>query len=90
MITKKYKITNELGLSARPATKLVNEIQEFSCEIKVTVNHTTANLKSIMGVIAIGAFKGEVLEVTCSGSDEEEAMRRISLMIVDLSLGKEI
>lgn len=90
MIEKRFKITNEYGLHARPATQLVQLVNEFTSNIKLTVAKTTVDFKSIMGVMSLGAYKGEIMDVVISGDDEEKAMNELSFMISDIKLGKEI
>ena len=90
MIEKKFKITSEQGLHARPATLLVQLANEFNCKIELTLGKTTIDFKSIMGVISIGAYKGEVINIACSGDDEKEAMEKIEFQILDLKLAKEL
>ena len=50
---KIFKITDETGLHARPATVLVNTASKFNSEISLTYRDKKVNLKSI------GNFKAE-------------------------------
>lgn len=90
MIKKSYKITSEKGLHARTATELVKQASYFICDIYLTVGKITVDFKSIMGVMSIGAYTGEILNLEFNGSDESEAEYAISLLISSLKLGKEI
>lgn len=69
-----YVITNELGLHARPAGQLVRMTAGFACDVKLTVNEKTVDAKGIMGVMSLGAKKGQEMTITCEGVDETEAV----------------
>ena len=89
MIQKKFKIDNEEGVHARPATSLVKACMQFDCQISLTALHRTVDFKSVMGVLSLGIFNGTEIEVVCSGIDEKEAMDEISKLICGLNLGQE-
>ena len=55
---KIFKITDETGLHARPATVLVNTASKFNSEISLTYRDKKVNLKSIMGVMSLGIQQG--------------------------------
>ena len=48
MITTDIKITNRLGLHARPAAKVVETASGFACDIFITKDQIETNAKSIM------------------------------------------
>ena len=84
---QQFIITDEVGLHARPATLLVNEISKFASDATISVEGKSANLKSIMGVMALGVKKDHVVDVETTGSDEAEAMDAIENAIVDNNIG---
>ena len=90
MLERKFKITSSQGLHARPATHLVRLANDFDCDIKITLDKTTVDFKSIMGVMSLGAYQGEIIKITCYGRDEVEAMDALSYEFFELALGKEI
>ena len=90
MLEKKFKITSSQRLHARPATQLVRMANDYDCEIRLKLDKTTVDFKSIMGVMSLGAYQGEVITLTCSGSDEKAAMDAISFEIFDMALAKEL
>lgn len=90
MIKKYYKITNVIGIHARPATVLVNEAMKFDCDIKLSAMKKTVDFKSIMGVMSLGVYNGATIEISCDGSDEAEAIKALGNKIFELKLGKEI
>ncbi len=90
MVNRKFRITNDSGVHARPATSLVNTCMQFDCQITLKAYKKSVDFKSIMGVMSLGIYSGTTIEVICNGIDEEKAMTAITRKIDELSLGKEI
>ncbi len=90
MLSKKFKITSEAGLHARPATALVNVCMQFDSTISLEALKRSVDFKSIMGVMALGIYSGTMITVVVDGYDEEEAMKTITDKILELNLGKEV
>lgn len=85
---QKFLITSEYGIHARPATRLVNLAMSFNSEINLTAMGKTVNLKSIMGLMSLGIYRGEEIIVSVSGSDSEKAIESIADFIITENLGK--
>ena len=83
-----FLITSEYGIHARPATRLVNLAMSFHSEIDLSVNDKTVNLKSIMGLMSLGIYKGELIKVNVTGSDAEKAISSIADFILTENLGR--
>lgn len=77
----KLLISNELGLHARAAAKLVKLANSFSCEININKNGNIANAKSIMGLLTLAAGKGSEIEIETSGDDADTAIEAITQLI---------
>ena len=69
MYIEKVVLELETGLHARPALKLVNTASKFSSEIKLIIDGEEFNAKSIMGLLSIGATKGDVFIIKAEGED---------------------
>lgn len=82
---KEFYITNEQGIHARPATLLVGRANQYKCDINITFQGKSVDLKSIMGVLSLGISKGSTVSIETDGSDEEEAMSGLSKMINELN-----
>lgn len=80
MTTKQFTITSDVGLHARPATILVQEAGKYNSEIELVYNDKKVNVKSIMGVMALGLTKGESFEIQIDGGDATEAMAGIEAL----------
>lgn len=90
MISRKFKITSESGVHARPATALVNLCMQYDSDITIETLKKEVDFKSIMGVMSLGIYSGMSITIKAEGSDEEEAIAAISNKILELNLGKEI
>ena len=90
MITKKFLIIAESGMHSRPATILVTEADKYSSKITLSVHNNDIDFKSIIGVLSLGIYMGEEISLIFDGADEQEACQRISTLILELKLGKEV
>lgn len=77
MIQENIIIPNKLGLHTRAAAKLVGIASKFNSNIELIKKDQTADCKSIMAIILLGATKGMTLELSISGNDEEDARKAI-------------
>ena len=75
-------VNHEVGLHARPASMFVQTAAKFSSDIEVTHGETTANAKSILSVLTLGAHKGANILVKAEGEDAEEALKAIEELVV--------
>ena len=73
MKRKSFKITNENGIHARPATTLVNEAMKYKSDISLQALRKTVDFKSIMGVMSLGIYTGVTIDVVANGVDEHES-----------------
>lgn len=76
---KKLNVTvkSKSGLHARPAATLVNLTQQFESNITIEKDGRSANAKSIIGILSIGAAKGDMVSVLIDGEDETEAFNEL-------------
>lgn len=75
MVEKIYKVIDESGIHARPATLLVQEANKFQSKIELEYNGKTVNVKSIMGVMALGLTKNAEFKMIFDGNDENDALQ---------------
>lgn len=69
------KITDPVGLHARPASVIVTTASKFKLsEITISENGKSGNLKSIMNVMALGIKQGAEITVEAIGPDADEAI----------------
>ncbi len=74
MVKVKYRIKNEEGLHARPASDFCKKANEFKSRISVSKDGELFEAKSILMVLCIGAVKGDEIEIIADGEDEQEAI----------------
>lgn len=74
MIEKQVTVSNRLGLHARAAAMLVQQVQNFDCHIALVNRGKEVNAKSIMGVMMLAAGRGTELTVRADGHDEARAV----------------
>ena len=82
MITKQFKVLNELGFHARVASRIVREVRKFESMVVVKKEGRDFNLKNITGVITVNAKNSDVLTIEIEGSDEEAAAAALEGLFV--------
>lgn len=88
MLEKTFTIIDKTGIHARPATVLVQTASKFDAEINLEYKEKSVNLKSIMGVMALGIPKDAEIKIITSGPDEAEALEAITETITKQELAK--
>lgn len=73
-LERKIKITNKLGLHARPAALLVQTANKFTCDVEIRKGRQKVNGKSIMGIMTLAAESGSQIVIRTCGVDEAEAI----------------
>ena len=73
----KVLVVDPVGLHARPATVAVNAASKFKCDVMVSFNERSVNMKSIMGVMSLGIPTQSEITITCEGEDEDAAIAAI-------------
>ena len=81
MISREFRISNRLGLHARPSAQLTQVAGKFTSEVYIAKNGRRVNAKSIMGVMMLAAGPGSTVTVDTEGPDEEQAMEAIGALI---------
>ena len=81
MITKEVKISNAIGLHARPATFFIQKANSYSSSIWVEKDDRKVNAKSLLGVLSLGIAKGMTIVLSAEGQDEELAIEGLTDLI---------
>ena len=76
-------LSNQLGLHARAAAKLVHLAKTFTSDIQLGKDDTLVDAKSIMSILLLAAPVGTTLELRVNGDDEAEAFAAIRQLIDD-------
>lgn len=74
MAEKQFKVIDEAGIHARPASVLVSTANKFEADIFLGHNGKDVNLKSILGVMSLGIGSGEEFTIRAEGADADDAL----------------
>jgi len=78
---KKLQIQNKLGLHARAAALLVQTVNRFSADVRISKDGQTVNGRSIMGLLTLAAAQGSRIQVEVEGKEAPEALRAIESLL---------
>lgn len=81
MYNTSVQLQNETGLHARPASMFVKEASKYSSEVVIIKGDMEYNAKSIMGVLSMGAKKGDIITITAQGDDDKEAVEALKELV---------
>lgn len=74
MVSKKFTVTDDMGLHARPASLIADISLKYDCSIDIEYRSKICSAKSILNVLALAIPKGENFTIVCNGNDEENAI----------------
>ena len=79
----KVVVSNRYGIHARVAAEIVKEAGRYKSTIYLEKldNGMRANCKSILGLLALGAGRGTVLNLEVEGEDEQQAFDALKRLI---------
>ena len=69
---REYKIVDEAGLHARPASLLVQEATKYPNDIFIEFKERKLTLKSIMAVMSLGVPQNSTIAIEVVGDDAVE------------------
>lgn len=79
-------ITNKLGVHLRSASKFTITAQKFKSKIMIIRDDNpqiTANGKSILSILSLGACRGDKLIINAKGEDADKAISTLSKLVDD-------
>jgi phosphocarrier protein HPr len=76
-------VTHKVGLHARPASVFVQTASKFASDISVSCEDRTANAKSILTVLTLGAHQGAEITIKAEGEDAQEALDTLVKLVED-------
>lgn len=76
-------IVNKRGLHARASAKFVNHVAELPASVIVSVSKDGIEAAggSILGLMMLGAAKGDTIEIACSGDGAEDALTTLAALV---------
>lgn len=81
MVSAKVIVKNPTGLHLRPAGMLWQTASKFDSEIEIVSGNRRIDAKSVLNVMAAGIGCGTEIELICTGSDEEQALKELCTLI---------
>lgn len=81
MIRKDLDLQGQERLQSRPAAMLVQEACKYASRILLEQGAKTVNVKSMMGVLSLGALSEDALVLIIDGPDEEKALEAITPLL---------
>jgi len=84
--SREVQIANARGLHARASAKFVNLATELGCPIHVEKDGNKVTGTSIMGLMMLGAAKGDTIIIHCDG--DENALAKL-VELVEGKFGEE-
>ncbi len=84
-LRKSLVVVNQRGLHARASAKFVNAVAELpeGCNVRVAKGDNEAAGGSILGLMMLGAAKGDTIEIVVAGEDADAVMAQLSAMVED-------
>lgn len=74
-------INHPVGLHARPASIFVQTASRFKSSVVVTCGDRTADAKSIISVLGLGAGQGACIEIIAEGEDAPKALEALRCLV---------
>ena len=84
-LRRQLTVVNQRGLHARASAKFVGAVAELpeGCSVRVVKGANEAAGGSILGLMMLGAAKGDTIELIVSGNHAEAAMADLAAMVED-------
>ncbi|SIN91692.1 phosphocarrier protein [Parasphingorhabdus marina DSM 22363] len=82
---KTVTITNSRGLHARASAKFVTYVSKLpdSLTVRVAKDGTEVTGTSIMGLMMLGAAKGDTVDIIVEGEKADAALEKLAGLVVD-------
>lgn len=82
-ISIKVFVRHPRGLHARPAQLFSERALQYKCNIIVLKDGVTADAKSILHLLSLGAVQDSELTISADGEDAQEALDSLAALVND-------
>lgn len=82
-ISRSVRIDNKRGLHARASAKFVTLASQLPAAVEVAKDGNKVCGTSIMGLMMLGAARGDMIEISAKGDGADEAVARLSALVED-------
>ena len=73
-ITKKFTVTNPLGIHARSAAKIVKVLEPYQAQVTFRKDGLSADGRSVLSILTLDCPEGSSLQVDLIGDDAPQAL----------------
>ena len=80
-LRREVPITNQRGLHARASAKFVNLASSLDATVEVEKDGNKVCGTSIMGLMLLGAAKGDSIVIHVSGINAEDALQKLAALV---------
>lgn len=89
-VRRTVTIVNQRGLHARASAKFVNAVSQLpgGCSVRVAKDGNEAAGGSILGLMMLGAARGDVIEVIVDGDGRDDVLTQLC-ELVDSGFGED-
>jgi len=81
VLSREVAITNKRGLHARASAKFVGMASELDAQIEVEKDGNKVCGTSIMGLMMLGAAKGDMITISATGFGADMAVDRLCALV---------
>ncbi|MBV9883577.1 MAG: HPr family phosphocarrier protein [Sphingomonadaceae bacterium] len=81
MVSRSVEVRNERGLHARASAKFVTIASQIDAAIEVEKDGSRVCGTSIMGLMMLGAAKGDTITISATGDGAEQAVERLCALV---------
>lgn len=76
-VVRKVQVKNAMGLHTRPATTIVQLLQNSLCDVTFTYRQDTVNAKSILSLLMLAATKNSKITIAVEGEEADLVMNKL-------------
>ena len=81
--SRSIEITNKRGLHARASAKFVTLASTHSVEVTVEKDGSAVTATSIMGLMMLGAAKGDTITISAAGDGAHDAVEALTALVAE-------
>lgn len=84
-VRRTLTVVNQRGLHARASAKFVNAVSDLpeGCIVRVAKGENEAAGNSILGLMMLGAAKGDTIDIIVAGDNRDAVMADLAAMVED-------
>jgi len=80
-LSKEVVVSNQAGIHLRVSRLLLNEANRFNSAVRLVKGSASADVKSMIETLSLGAAQGESLRVEVEGDDAKDAQDALDAVV---------